>query len=67
MLTAALAEAHAVYGEASAIVLFVVQPSERNLVDQRLLEFALWEKYRIAVVRLTLEQVSYARAVPPQF
>ena len=40
-----------------AIVLFIVQPNETNTVDQRMLEYALWEKHHIPVVRLTLSQV----------
>lgn len=39
------------------IVLFIVQPNETNTVDQRMLEYALWEKHHIPVVRLTLSQV----------
>jgi len=34
--------------------LFVVQEGETNTVDQRMLEFALWEKHGIPVVRLSL-------------
>ena len=40
-----------------AIVLFIVQPNETNTVDQRMLEYALWEKHHMPVVRLTLSQV----------
>lgn len=39
------------------VVLFVVQPGETNTVDQRLLEFRLWEDHRIPVVRLSLAEV----------
>jgi hypothetical protein len=56
-LPAAIAAAHAHYGRAKAVVVFVVQPGERNLFDQRFLELALWERHKVPVVRLTLEQV----------
>eukprot|EP00535_Pseudo-nitzschia_heimii_P001066 CAMPEP_0197189552 /NCGR_PEP_ID=MMETSP1423-20130617/19965_1 /TAXON_ID=476441 /ORGANISM="Pseudo-nitzschia heimii, Strain UNC1101" /LENGTH=599 /DNA_ID=CAMNT_0042641693 /DNA_START=31 /DNA_END=1827 /DNA_ORIENTATION=- len=36
------------------VVLFVVQEGETNTVDQRLLEFALWEDHGIPVVRRSL-------------
>jgi len=39
------------------VVLFVVQPGETNTVDQRLLEFRLWEDHGIGVVRLSLAEV----------
>lgn len=39
----------------SAVVLFVVQPGERNILDQRVLEHALWAHHRVPVRRVTLE------------
>ena len=36
------------------IVLFVVQPGETNTVDQRMLEFALWENHGIPARRISL-------------
>ena len=39
------------------VVLFVVQPGETNTVDQRLLEFALWDAHQIPAVRLSLAEV----------
>ena len=38
-------------------ILFVVQEGETNTVDQRLLEFQLWETHQIPVVRLSLAQI----------
>ncbi len=38
-------------------ILFVVQEGETNTVDQRLLEFQLWEVHQIPVVRLSLAQI----------
>lgn len=39
-------------------VLMVVQPGERNVVDQKLLEITLWERYRVPLVRASLLDVS---------
>jgi len=36
------------------VVLFVVQDGETNTVDQRMLEFHLWQNHRVPVVRLSL-------------
>jgi len=44
----ALAHAHRTYGNRNAIILFVVQPNERNVFDQALLEHEL--HYRWALV-----------------
>eukprot|EP00751_Fragilariopsis_kerguelensis_P017044 CAMPEP_0170854506 /NCGR_PEP_ID=MMETSP0734-20130129/13246_1 /TAXON_ID=186038 /ORGANISM="Fragilariopsis kerguelensis, Strain L26-C5" /LENGTH=564 /DNA_ID=CAMNT_0011225583 /DNA_START=48 /DNA_END=1740 /DNA_ORIENTATION=- len=43
--------------EQPPVVLFVVQDGETNTIDQRLLEFALWEAHQIPVVRRTLTQL----------
>ena len=42
---------------AQPTVLFVVQPKETNTVDQRLLEFALWNNHKIPVVRMSLAEI----------
>lgn len=39
------------------VVLFVVQPGERNCFDQRLIEYALLENHGIKSYRLTLEEI----------
>ena len=41
-------------GTANTVVLFVVQDGETNTVDQRMLEFQLWEAHEIPVVRISL-------------
>ncbi|BFZ53069.1 Glutathione synthetase [Savitreella phatthalungensis] len=56
-LAAGLAAAHSAYGVKDAIVLFVVQPGERNAFDQRWLEYALLETHGVHSVRLTLADV----------
>lgn len=52
----ALAAAIAAYGHADACCLMVIQPGERNIFDQRLLEFGLRER-GIPTVRLALADV----------
>lgn len=45
-------------GDASQIyILFVVQPNERNIFDQRPLEYELLETHGIRVIRRTLDQL----------
>lgn len=44
------------FGVDHCIVLFVVQPGETNTVDQRMLEFELFDQHGIAVVRLSLAE-----------
>ncbi len=43
--------------ENKPVILFVVQEGETNTVDQRLLEFALWENHGIPVVRKSLTKL----------
>ena len=71
-LAAGLAAGHRAYasGRASAapgappppplVVLFVVQPAERNVHDQRALEHELWRAHGIAVRRLGLAELGRA-------
>lgn len=58
----ALAAAHKHYGVKDAIIVFVVQPNEANAIDQRWLEYNLWEHHGIKVLRKTLAEVE-AQAV----
>lgn len=45
-------------GDMQTMVLVVVQPGETNVVDQKLLEYELFNKHGIISVRATLEQIS---------
>ena len=40
------------------VILFVVQEGESNTVDQRLLDFRLWEHHKIPVVRMSLTRAN---------
>jgi hypothetical protein len=42
----------------TAVVLFIVQPGERNIYDQKWIEFTLWKEHSIRVRRATLSQIA---------
>lgn len=52
-----LAEAHLHYNAPKTIILFVVQPNERNCFDQRHIEYSLLKNHGIRSRRVTLEEV----------
>ncbi|KAJ2784716.1 Glutathione synthetase [Coemansia javaensis] len=52
-----IAAGFALYGSPDAVVAMVVQPGERNVLDQRWVERGLWERHRIRVVRLTFAEI----------
>ncbi|KAF8158447.1 glutathione synthase [Crassisporium funariophilum] len=64
-LAAGLAEAHKAYNVEGSQILFVVQPGERNVFDQRPLEYELLEKYSIRIVRQTFNELSRSASVDP--
>lgn len=45
----------------SSVVIFVVQVGERNVMDQRMIEFELWDRHKVPVVRITLGEVTLFR------
>ncbi|KAK9247596.1 glutathione synthase [Lipomyces tetrasporus] len=57
-LAKGLGVAHNAYGASESIVLFVVQPGERNAFDQRWLEYYLLEDFGVVSVRASLEEVA---------
>ncbi|KAG1884076.1 glutathione synthase [Suillus subluteus] len=64
-LAEGLAKAHEAYGVRDARILFVVQPNERNVFDQRLLEYELLEKHQIHIVRQTLADLAVSASLDP--
>ncbi|KAG7388887.1 hypothetical protein PHYPSEUDO_011721 [Phytophthora pseudosyringae] len=56
-LPRALAAAHQHYGVKDAVVMFVVQPNEANAIDQRWLEYNLWEHHGVRVLRRSMAEV----------
>jgi len=55
-LAAGLAAAHKAHGGGTA--LFVVQPGERNTMDQRHIEYALYSNHQVPAMRRTLAQIA---------
>lgn len=55
-LASGLHKIHEAYGNKDAVVLFVVQPKERNSIDQRAIEYQLFEEYGLRSLRLTLTE-----------
>ena len=53
------------YSNSDPIILFVVQDGETNTVDQRMLEFGLWEAHGIPVVRMSLTRAHKDLHVDP--
>lgn len=43
--------------EIEKVILFLVQEGETNTVDQRMLEFKLWETHEVPVVRMSLSRL----------
>ncbi|KAI1795816.1 glutathione synthase [Ganoderma leucocontextum] len=64
-LAEGLATAHKAYDSPSAWILFVVQAGERNVFDQRWLEYELLEKHSIRVVRQTFDELATSAEVVP--
>ncbi|KAF9649777.1 glutathione synthase [Thelephora ganbajun] len=64
-LARGLAEAHAAYGSVNAQILFVVQPNERNVFDQRYLEYELLERHSLHVIRQTFNELAESVEVDP--
>jgi glutathione synthetase len=62
-LAQGLAAAHQAYAVPSSSVLFVVQAGERNVFDQRWLEYELLERHSIKVVRQTLPELAISVSV----
>ncbi|EJF65914.1 glutathione synthase [Dichomitus squalens LYAD-421 SS1] len=60
-----LAAAHEAYDSPSAWILFVVQAGERNVFDQRWLEYELLEQHSIRVVRQTFDELATSAEVVP--
>eukprot|EP01112_Ceratiomyxa_fruticulosa_P007119 TRINITY_DN1839_c0_g1_i1.p1 TRINITY_DN1839_c0_g1~~TRINITY_DN1839_c0_g1_i1.p1 ORF type:complete len:478 (+),score=109.66 TRINITY_DN1839_c0_g1_i1:206-1639(+) len=53
-----LASAFKLYGNKDAVVVMLVQGTERNRWDQRWLEYNLWEEHKIPLIRCTLADIS---------
>jgi glutathione synthase len=45
------------YDSGRSVVLMVVQDDERNILDQQILEQALWKKHKVKIIRRTLAEI----------
>ncbi|KAG8999655.1 hypothetical protein FRB94_003870 [Tulasnella sp. JGI-2019a] len=64
-LAQGLLAAHRRYGTARSSILFVVQGGERNVFDQRWLEYELTENHGIHVVRQTFHELFSSISISP--
>ncbi|WVQ83241.1 glutathione synthetase [Cryptococcus sp. DSM 104549] len=64
-LAAGLAQGWKAYGDESAVVLFVVQEGERNVFDQRWLEYELLETHGIHTIRHTFPELASLASLSP--
>ncbi|KAG5641608.1 hypothetical protein DXG03_004645 [Asterophora parasitica] len=62
---AGLVEGLAAAHKASRI-LFVVQPGERNVFDQRPLEYKLLERHSIHIIRQTFDELAHSASLDPE-
>ncbi|PPQ63610.1 hypothetical protein CVT24_004470 [Panaeolus cyanescens] len=65
-LAEGLAQGHKAYGVPKSQILFVVQPGERNVFDQRPLEYELLEKHSIRIIRQTFDELITSASVDPK-
>lgn len=57
-------EAHKEYGKSDAIVLMVVQPNERNIFDQRWIEYKVFDR-GVKMIRKTLKEIKEQATLLP--
>eukprot|EP01038_Epipyxis_sp_PR26KG_P009361 gene9361-12611_t len=57
VISSVLHQAHLSFNDEKSTILFIVQPGERNIADQRLLEAKLWDKYQIPVSFMTMAEI----------
>lgn len=65
-LATALALGHFLSGDSNAVIVFIVQPKERNQADQRLFALELWNVHKIRTEFLTLEEMHSMTRVDPE-
>jgi glutathione synthase len=56
-LAKGIAKAWKLYNSKNAVVLMIVQPAEGNIFDQRWIEYGLFERYGIRLIRVTMKEV----------
>ncbi|KAI9101059.1 glutathione synthase [Phlyctochytrium arcticum] len=56
-LAKGIAKAWELYNVPAAVVVMIVQPGERNIFDQRWIEYSLWTHHKIKLLRRSLDEV----------
>ncbi|RHZ79839.1 hypothetical protein Glove_140g141 [Diversispora epigaea] len=60
-----IAKAHELYGSERAVVLMVVQSKERNIFDQRWIEYTLFKNHKVHLIRKDLSEISQEGKLDP--
>ncbi|KAI8988085.1 glutathione synthase [Mycotypha africana] len=60
-----LAAAWKHYGKNDAVVVMITQPNERNVFDQRWIEYQLFESYGIPLIRYSFEDIANKATLDP--
>ncbi|GAM19411.1 hypothetical protein SAMD00019534_025860 [Acytostelium subglobosum LB1] len=53
----AIAEAFKLYNNDKAVAMMIVQKGERNIWDQKIIEYNLWNRHKVKMIRRTLQEV----------
>ncbi|KAI8885878.1 glutathione synthase [Backusella circina FSU 941] len=61
-----LASAWKLYGNPEARVMMIIQPTERNVFDQRTIEFALMENHGVHLIRRSLAEIEDRAILDPE-
>lgn len=61
----ALATAFNLYKKQSSVIVMIVHPNETNTFDQRILEFLLWDKHNIKLLRRSLLDINERGKMDP--
>ncbi|EFA78309.1 glutathione synthase [Heterostelium album PN500] len=62
----AFAKAFELYGKQDAVVMIIVQPDERNIWDQKMIGYTLWQNHKIRMIRRTLQDINERATLHPE-
>eukprot|EP00002_Diphylleia_rotans_P028807 TRINITY_DN5823_c0_g1_i1.p1 TRINITY_DN5823_c0_g1~~TRINITY_DN5823_c0_g1_i1.p1 ORF type:complete len:520 (+),score=87.80 TRINITY_DN5823_c0_g1_i1:52-1611(+) len=60
-----LGKASKLYGQPNCVVVMIVQPNERNAIDQWFIEHDLWAKHHVKLMRCTLHDIATRGSFEP--
>uniref|UniRef100_A0A6B2L3P6 Glutathione synthetase n=1 Tax=Arcella intermedia TaxID=1963864 RepID=A0A6B2L3P6_9EUKA len=64
-VASALAHAKSLYPASDSVIMMVVNSSELNSTDQRLLEYQIWEDHRVSLIRRSLTDIGQRATLDP--